>query len=539
MQLSEQYLINTKKVFHRAGNIFAAARLDKFEQAFIAHNRKTWDRFTPRKDQGEILLEFNSMSSSIIAFSYMANVLSNRHGAVMKAYLNGRNVIKEKILRYKFRKIFKSFNVEAFLYYQLSQAQLEEVENLYDSVLLNLKTKKDVEDLKIEDLWIGDLLYDSHCLRYMTPTVEISDHRFHNSLKDAVGSYVFWRDYFKTRPVKAVIVSHTVYAQLGVITRLAIKQGVPVYQVNATHIYFVDKKNLWAYNDFFYYPERFRKFSIAEQKEGMAIARKKIQQRFSGKVGVDMHYSTKSAYGGIRNNRIIRETERIKILVATHCFFDSPHPYGVNLFPDFYEWLYFLGAVSKKTDYDWYIKTHPDFLPGNIPIIKEFIDKYPKFTLIPADTSHLQLIEEGINYGLTVYGTIGFEYAALGVPVITASLCNPHIRYRFNTHPRTISEYENILMNLHLHKLEIDINEVYEYYYMAFIDHTNNWLFSDYEGFLKEIGGYAKQFESISYNVFRRDFSQERHQQIIGSLEKFVDSGEYRFRNQIYPQSNS
>jgi hypothetical protein len=532
----EQSLINSKKVFHWADNVLAAARLDKFEEVFIAHNKKTWGRFTPEKGQGEILLEFNSMSSSIIAFSYLANVLSKLHGAAIKAYVIGRNVIKEKILQRKFRKIFKSFNVEAFLSYQLSPAQLAEVDNLYDGILFDIKTKKDVEDLRLEDLWIGDLLYDSHCLQYMTPTVEINDWRFYNSLKEAVGSYVYWRDYFKTHQVKAVIVTHTVYTQSGIISRLAIKQGIPIYQVNATHLYFMSEKNLGAYNDFFYYPEKFRKLSIAEQKEGMALAKEKIKQRFSGKVGVDMHYSTKSAYGGLRKNRIIRESERIKILVATHCFFDSPHPYGINLFPDFYEWLYFLGAISEKTDYDWYIKTHPDFLPGNIPIIKEFIDKYPKFTLIPSDTSHLQLIEEGINYGLTVYGTIGFEYAALGVPVITASLCNPHIRYRFNTHPRTISEYENILMNLHLHKLEIDINEVYEYYYMAFIDHTNNWLFGDYEGFLKEIGGYAKQVESISYDVFLRDFSQERHRQITESLIEFIDSGEYRFRNHNYAQ---
>jgi hypothetical protein len=81
--------------------------------------------------------------------------------------------------------------------------------------------------------------------------------------------------------------------------------------------------------------------------------------------------------------------------------------------------------------------------------------------LIPSETSHLQLKEEGINFGLTVYGTIGFEYAALGIPVINASLCNPRIRYHFNIHPRTIDEYRIILLNLPDQKLDIDIEEVY------------------------------------------------------------------------------
>lgn len=537
MHFFKKSIINIKKAFHLEGIALAAARLDKFEEAFVVHNKKIWDRFTKEKGRGEIIIEFNRMSSGIIAFSYLANVLSKLHGATIKAYFNGRNVIKEKIVQRKFRNIFKSFNVEAFLYYRLSPVQLKEVENLREGILFNLKTKKDVEDVTVEGVWIGDLLYDSHCLQYMVPTVEISDHRFHDSLDEALGSYVYWRDYFKAHQVKAVIVTHTVYAQLAVITRVAIKRGVPVYQINATHIYFMNENNLLAYNDFLYFPEKFRELSIAKQREGIALAKEKIEERFSGKVGVDMHYSTKSAYNGIRKDGVIRESNKIKILIAPHCFFDSPHPYGVNLFPDFYEWLNFLGMISEKTDYDWYIKTHPDFLPGNVPIITEIIDKYPKFTLIPADTSHLQMIEEGINFGLTVWGTIGFEYAALGVPVINASLCNPHIRYNFNIHPRTISEYENIMMNLHTHRLAIDIGEVHEYYYMAFIDHTNNWLFSDYEGLLREAGGYAKQFGSISYDVFIRYFSQKRHQQIIRSLKKFINSGEYRYKNQ--PQGSS
>jgi len=246
-----------------------------------------------------------------------------------------------------------------------------------------------------------------------------------------------------------------------------------------------------------------------------------------------MHYSKKSAYGRTGKERVLRESPRTKILVATHCFFDNPHPYGVNLFPDFYEWLYFLGKISEVTDYDWYIKTHPDFLPGNIPIIEEFIRKYPKFSMIPSETSHLQLKEEGIDFGLSVYGTIGFEYAALGIPVVNASLCNPRIRYCFNLHPRTIEEYRQILLTLPDQKLEIDLTEVYEYYFMAFIHNVKNWLFPDYDEFVREIGGYYRQFDSISYEKFLDRFSESRHGQILASLRRFIESGEYNLRRKF------
>jgi hypothetical protein len=84
-------------------------------------------------------------------------------------------------------------------------------------------------------------------------------------------------------------------------------------------------------------------------------------------------------------------------------------------------------------------------------------------------------------------------------------------------------------MDLPNQKLEIDIDEVYEYYYMAFINNTNNWLFKDYERFLKEIGGYAQQFTPISYEFFLREFYRERHEHIKRDLELFVRSNRYKF----------
>ena len=38
---------------------------------------------------------------------------------------------------------------------------------------------------------------------------------------------------------------------------------------------------------------------------------------------------------------------------------DAVHVYGNLIFPDFYEWMVYLGEFSKKTEYEWYIKNHP------------------------------------------------------------------------------------------------------------------------------------------------------------------------------------
>lgn len=507
--------------------------LDEREESFINHNRKIWKNILPQQSNGEILLESNNMSSSIIAYSYLANLLAQIHQSKIVAYLTGHQYLLRKIGKRKVNKIYQSFNVVDSVYNGLSSSQIKDVDALFHKFISQLQTKKDVEDLSVDGVWFGDLLYDSHCMDYKVPTVSLKDDRFQKSLRTALSSYIFWRDYFNSHNVKAVIVSHTVYIHSGVISRLAIHKNIPVYQINATHLHYMTDKNLWAYNEFFYYPEQFQELPEKERQKGLQFAKERLQKRFSGEVGVDMHYSKKSAYGQIGNQRVLRESNRIKILVATHCFFDNPHPYGVNLFPDFYEWLYFLGEISKVTDYDWYIKTHPDFLPGNIPIIEDFIRKFPKFTMINPETSHLQLKKEGIDFGLTVYGTIGFEYAALGIPVINASLCNPRIRYSFNVHPQTIEEYKQILLDLPNRKLDINIDDVYEYYFMAFISNVNDWLFNDYEDFIREIGGYYRQFESISYEKFMDRFSNVRHGQILASLRKFIESGDYNLRRKF------
>jgi hypothetical protein len=515
--------MNLKELVQKVSRKYDRLVTESQEASFIWHNKKVWADFQSDEKQGEILLEASKTASSIISFSYLANLLAKKHGAKIKAY-----VVKDKKTK---TTIYESFNAEVF-YFSLSGSQVLEVEKLFNEIYPNIKTKRDVEDLKVKGVWIGDLLYDSHLRDWLVPTVDIKDWRFQKSLKGALGYYIYWRDYLDLHNVKAVIVSHCVYYQYAVVLRLAIQSGIPGYQINATHAHRLNNENLRAYTEFFDFPARFRKLTSQEQRAGLEEAKRRIERRLAGEVGVDMHYSSQSAFVRKENKRVLRESPRIKVLIAVHCFFDAPHPYGKNLFPDLYEWMTFLGQISEKTDYDWYLKTHPDYLPENTPILEQFLNKYRKLTKIDHQTSHLRLADDGLDFVLTVYGTVGFEYAVLGVPVINASTCNPHIGYKFNIHPRTVDEYEKILLNLHNQKLDIDVNQVYEYYYMRFINNTDNWLFGRYSDFLKEIGGYKKQVGSISYKKFLEQFSPQKHLQILRSLDKFVESKGYCFQKE-------
>lgn len=504
--------------------------------AFIRHNRRAFSGVhADQPQERQVLFELNAMHSAHIAYSYLANVLAIRDGAVIKSYLpNARNTTlqrlafaTDKFFGARELAIFSSFGAQDCLVPKLSGKQQTAAQRLFEQTVTRLRTTQDLETLTIDGVWIGDLIYDTYLMTCKQPTIDLGAPDFRRLLKSSLDLFVFWNDYINAERVVAINVSHCVYIQ-ALPLRIGVKKKIPVYQSNITHIYRLNESNLFAYNDFIYFRECFTALPKEIQSAGLKEAEQRIKRRFAGEVGVDMRYSTKSAYGEFKKDRLIRESPRKKVLIATHCFFDSPHSYGNNLFPDFYEWLDFLGQMTLLTDYDWYIKTHPDYLPGTKEIIDAFVLKYPKFTLLPSDSSHHQLIAEGIDVALTVYGTIGFEYAALGIPVINASVNNPHIAYDFNLHPKSVDEYRDLLFGLDGLDWQIDKSQVYEYYFMARIFNTQNLFFSDYNEAINQLSGYDAQFTSKVYGKWIEEWAQEKHDIIMAATERFVQSGDFR-----------
>jgi hypothetical protein len=522
-------------MIHKIRRKFGSYRTDQLTRDFIKHNRRVFPKNNTAPDGPQVLFELNAFHSGHIAYSYLANVLATKYGARILAYEPmGFSALWRKLewlmsnyLSLREFGVYRSFGVTGFLLPSFDPLGSDRARHLTDQILGELKTKSDIESIQVEGIWIGDLIYDTYLKTFKKPTIEITDESFRTFLLTAMNLYVFWDDYFKSHDVRAVNVSHCVYFN-AIPLRIAVNRGIPAFQINATHAYRLGEQCLFAYNDFFEFSKRFHTLPADIQKAGLDQAKQRIELRFSGKVGVDMAYSTKSAYGEHKKQRLIKESPRTKVLIATHCFFDSPHSYGKNLFPDFYEWLDFLGKLTLETEYDWYIKTHPDYLAGTMEVIESFIKKYPQFHLLPADSSHHQLIAEGINVALTTYGTIGFEYAALGVPVINASLNNPHIAYNFNIHPKSVGEYCEILKNLDHINLKIDRNEIYEYYFMRHIYNTNDWLFGNYKKMEEAVGGYSGQFTSKVYGAWMQEWSSARHSDIIATLDSFVESGDFR-----------
>ncbi|MEO9298597.1 hypothetical protein [Devosia alba] len=503
---------------------------------FAAHNGRVFARHDGDKQRKSVVLvEFNEMHSAHIAYSYLANVLANEHDASIVAHfphpLSSIGVKLRarigKLLNRGSWRVYRSFGVTSFLEIKLTPGITARARALLPQALAQINSKSDLENLTLEGVWIGDLIYDTFLMTMKQPTVELNSPLFRDWLLRSLETFAFWLDYFDRHDVRAVNVSHCVY-NTAMPLRIAVGRAIPAFQINATHAYRLTKDRVFAYGDYFDFPRRFAALPAEVREAGLAEAKARIERRFSGEVGIDMAYSTRSAYGSFSGQRLLRESDRPKVLIATHCFFDSPHSYGNNLFPDFWEWLEYLGKLSGEVDFDWYIKTHPDYLPGTKEIIDDFIRRHPNFTLLPAHSSHNQIIAEGVSAVLTVYGTIGFEYAAKGIKVINASSCNPHIAYDFNIHPRNLDEYADSISNISSSNFKINERKVFEYYYMKNIFNTENYLLPNYAETISLMGGYDAQFTPAIYAQWVKQWTPERHAAIIAALERFTQSSDFR-----------
>lgn len=427
-----------------------------------------------------ILMDCFPIPQWVIANSFLVNKLSAQFDARIASY----GVVPRDFYT---DALYRSFGCETHLQVKLNASTGKERKRLFRSILPTVKTKQDLFDLRIDGVWIGLDVYES-ILRTGIPTVEVGTFMFKYQLFHALKYYLYFSGLFAEGIVKSVALSHDSYISMGLVAKIAYRYGVPVYLANPFEIARTVRPHQ-LYERLRKYSDYFTALEDAEKARGIAWARERLEKRVKGVVGVNMSYQNVSSFGGARTGRQTFETDKLKIVVATHCFFDNPHGYGAVLFPDFYEWLCFLGEISTITDYEWYLKPHPDYLPGTLETLSEIAGRYPKLRLIDPATSFDQLREEGVSIALTCYGSIGHELPFLGYKVINAAY-NPHIAYRFNWHPASIEDYRDILMNLQNLGDVQDVDKIYEFFYINKVyTQPDDFLFESFERYLSDAGG--------------------------------------------------
>ncbi len=504
------------------------------------------------------MAEFNAFCVEHIGISYLAKCLQSKFGSKIVSHFS-HVVVSYDLKRNLLQKIMfflgKTFNIGNFgIYNSLgikdiyfptpNKKNIIKAKKIHKNFLLKITSREKILKFRIDNIPFGDLFYDSYLKKFYDdePTIYLNDKKFIDFTYEFILFVVIWLYFFKKNKVKAVMGSHCVYS-IGVPLRIALYKNILSFAMNSENLTKLSKKIPLQYCEFINYRKNFNKLKDEQKIKGIKIAKKRLISRLKGEFSPDYHYATRSPFKKLKSNnkRIIKKSKKIKLVVATHDFVDAPHTLGNGFFPDFFQWILFLGKISEKTNYDWYIKTHIPYggkfdiyQPHERKVVRNFVNRFKKFTQIPPDITSSQIVEEGVDGFLTVNGTIGSEVPYYNIPVINASLNNPHINYKFNIHPKNKNDLKKVIFNFKKIKkrFKIDKKEIFEHYFMKNIYYDKNWLFNNHNIMIKKVG-YHDQWTYKIYKYWMKNFNMQIHNDLISRLNRFIESEETRLRRDI------
>ena len=214
------------------------------------------------------MVEFHAWASHHICYSYIIDFFKKKYSCKVSAY-EGFTLISSKITQSPFQKlkwslgqklginnfgIYKQMGIESFV-------RPEKASSIDDKVANFIKNKKsfknnnDLINFKLNNVWIGDLIYDTYLKVNNIPTIDVNDKNFQKFFSDVIYVFFYWFDFFKRNKVKALIISHSTYLY-GMVMRIANSFDVTVCKPTFNTIYKIKKKNYTIGDEFFTFKKK-------------------------------------------------------------------------------------------------------------------------------------------------------------------------------------------------------------------------------------------------------------------------------------------
>ncbi len=427
--------------------------------------------------------------------------------------------------------LYRAFGISNHVQIKLRLQQIPELWKVYKEIALSISKPGDVFNIEIDRIKIGIPIYES-ILRIGKITVDKDDIETYKKIYLGLLQYVYFRDLFSENRIEAILVSHDCYIGPGLLDHMAHRFGIPSINVNPFEINLLYEPHQ-LYRRFERYPEYFKAIPPEIRDLGVAQAKSDLSLRLSGKIGIKMRYQEQSAFESNNLPNQLEVNTNLNVLVATHDFYDNPQAYGKMLFHDFSIWLEYLNEVASETNYNWYLKCHKDSSLQQRKEIAEFSLKNPRFKIIEPSVSFHQLANEGLDFVLTCYGSVGHELPLLGINVVNSSY-NPHIAYDFNFHAKSLSNYRELILNLsELSCREIPTTEVYEFFYVHhYLMSPDSFIFSSYAEYIKSIDNRMQSDLALTYlsnnyelinNKVRAELLKSLKERRVFSIEGILD----------------
>lgn len=492
---------------------------------YIDLYKKIWKEYKVEEPENEILIPYECVhDGASVVYSYCANYLAKQNNARICAHIRRAGSRFEAPKNRQFLDIYYSFNVDELIEISLPSALEQRAQGLYEEIVERVQTTEDWNHIWIDGVDYGNSIVRDYLRRYPLGFEPLND-GYKECLQDAIRIILFWRHYFENHSVKYVFLWDGVHND-SYIRDIAIAKNIPVYILHCTAC----EKALTNHNEgqaLPYLKSFYERLDDSEKKIGIEWAKKTVKQIHEGintdKIPGEIS-SLPSIFGCQVKHLELGEKGALKVLICPHIFNEDSCHYGGLIFGNYIAWLQFLGEMSEKTEYEWYIKLHPHYeTERGHNFIREYTKKYPKIKLLPADISPYSLKEAGIRYAFTVCGSIGHEYPLLGIDVINAGN-NPHISFGFNINPNNKEELEEIIMNLPEKSMLSNAEEIYSFYcaYYIYYSRTPYYMLEklfrlkDWYVIYPNEEGMSEREKNA--NRFLDIWSEEFHEDIIKNL---------------------
>jgi len=390
------------------------------------------------------------------------------------------------------------------------------------------RSPEQFERLKYRNVLVGDTVYDSFLRGNNLPTIDFSHPDLLEKLTNALRYIDILYDYFSVEEVKAVCIIESSY-MLALPGRVAFEFNIEVFIITHSRVFHLSKEEYIGFHEFLNFNSVYD--SLPRDIKNWGTDRAKLAlPTILARAGFELN--SKVSFNHFPQGHSYKLKKPLKLLVPAHDFFDSPHRVGYAFFSDFYVWLSFLNSVALETNYEWYVRTHPNARPWNQEVLNSVFESNPSVTLLSPGVPNAELVEMDFSAVLTVFGTVGSEWPLYGVPVINASSRHKHMNIAGNITPKNKDDYIQLMWRLDSAEFHEENSQESWSQYIFMRDFYMQKSFNTrfFEEIALEMGINLEQLRrgfdwSFAHNIMRSE--QYPSAMIKAGFKKFIESGEY------------
>ncbi len=298
------------------------------------------------------------------------------------------------------------------------------------------------------------IFYDTALKEVSDPQPPLSSDVWERYLAESLRDLAVYERFFDRNDVAHMPYSHPWKNEYATGFWLALSRGVPTYHLTA----YLDTLRIVRFRDLADYPDKMEKLEYAAFRALPPGLRNDVKALGRGYLAERIQGNTTDINGSRAFDPDCRELDRARArqslgadddrpvgLICAHAWYDFPHNQEMTNFTDFIDWITVtIDTIREVEDVIWFLKPHPlESWYGGFRMADAAGDLPEHIRLLPEKSDSATSLA-GADVVVTVFGTIGIEATAGGLPVITADR-SYYSDWRFTHEAENRADYVRLL----------------------------------------------------------------------------------------------